>query len=81
MATIEEKTERRWWVVKAILASLAIYVISLLVLFYFKLQVTELNTLTMSIFSFAGGIGIANWFSSPSHDESSDTTNFKTFDE
>ena len=68
MATMAEKTERRWLVIKGILWYLAAYGITVVALFASGFEVSKLSTLTELLYG-TSVIGIVgHWFSSPTKD-------------
>lgn len=68
MATMAEKTERRWLVIKGVLYYLAAYGIALIILFLMGFEVSKLSTLTELLYG-TGVIGIVgHWFSFPTND-------------
>lgn len=72
MATKQEKTERRWKVVKGILIYIAAYGVLLICLHLYGISITELDMLTGALFG-SGVIGIVgNWVSKPVDDDSKD---------
>lgn len=68
MATVEEKTERRWWVVKGILYYLAAYGSIVVAAFLFGFDVGELSALTNSLFGAGFATMMGHWFSAPRRD-------------
>ena len=68
MATMAEKTERRWLVIKGILWYLAVYGITVVALFASGFEVSKLSTLTELLYG-TSVIGIVgHWFSAPAKD-------------
>lgn len=69
MASMKEKSERRWLVIRAILWYLAAYGVALVTLFLAAYKVSELSTLTQLLYG-TGVIGIVgHWVSAPVKDE------------
>lgn len=69
MATKQEKTERRWLVVKGLLIGLIIYTITIVGMHLFKIDISPLDHLTTMVFGLVGGMGIGNWVTKPTEDD------------
>ena len=68
MATREEKTERRWLVVRGMLVSLVLYTIVVLGLFIYK-DINPLDNLNTMVFGLVGTLGLGNWMTKPAKDD------------